>query len=90
METTDQHQIKGEEETSPRLSYHFHFLLRAVGEPHDSVNQKGVIEVYDFRHEPLPFIANPEWLLEHRQPEWADRYGVRMEDSRLPSGEEER
>ena len=30
------------------------------------------------------------WLLEHSQSEWVDRYGVRLEDSRLPSGEEER
>ena len=35
-------------------------------------------------------IVAPEWLLEHSQPEWVDRYGVRLEDSRLPSGEEER
>jgi transposase len=35
-------------------------------------------------------IIAPQWLLEHRQPEWGDRYGVRMEDSRLPSGEQER
>jgi transposase len=35
-------------------------------------------------------IVAPEWLLEHSMPEWVDRYGVRLEDSRLPSGEEER
>jgi len=35
-------------------------------------------------------IVAPEWLLEHSQSEWVDRYGVRLEDSRLPSGEEER
>lgn len=35
-------------------------------------------------------IVAPEWLLEHSLPEWADRYGIRREDSRLPSGEEER
>ncbi len=35
-------------------------------------------------------IVAPEWLLAHSQPEWVDRYGVRLEDSRLPSGEEER
>lgn len=35
-------------------------------------------------------IVAPEWLLEHRLPEWADRDGIRREDSRLPSGEEER
>jgi hypothetical protein len=32
----------------------------------------------------------PEWLREHSQPEWVDRYGGRLEDSRLPSGEAER
>lgn len=35
-------------------------------------------------------IVAPEWLLEQSQPEWADRYGVRLEDSRLPSGEDAR
>jgi transposase len=35
-------------------------------------------------------IVAPEWLREHSRPEWVDRYGVRLEDSRLPSGEEER
>ena len=35
-------------------------------------------------------IVPPEWLLEHSKPEWVDRYGVRLEDSRLPSGEEDR
>jgi len=35
-------------------------------------------------------IVAPVWLLEHSQPEWVDRYGVRLEDSRLSSGEEER
>ncbi len=35
-------------------------------------------------------IVAPAWLLEHSQPEWVDRYGVRLEDSRLSSGEEER
>ena len=41
----------------------------------------------------LPLPGNRgrlSWLLEHSQPEWVDRYGVRLEDSRLPSGEEER
>src|SRR5215469_2392905 len=37
----------------------------------------------------LAMVA-PEWLLAHSQPEWVDRYGVRLEDSRLPSGEEDR
>ena len=35
-------------------------------------------------------IVAAEWLCEHSRPEWVDRYGVRLEDSRLPSGEEER
>ena len=35
-------------------------------------------------------IVAPDWLLEHSQQEWVDRYGVRMEDSRLPSGKQER
>ncbi len=35
-------------------------------------------------------IVAPEWLLAHSQPEWVDRYEVRLEDSRLPSGEEDR
>jgi transposase len=35
-------------------------------------------------------LVAPEWLLEQSQPEWVDRYGVRIEDSRLPSGEQER
>src|SRR5258708_19649297 len=35
-------------------------------------------------------IVAPEWLQAHSQPEWVDRYGVRLEDSRLPSGEEDR
>ncbi len=35
-------------------------------------------------------IVAPQWLLAHSQPEWVDRYSVRLEDSRLPSGEQER
>ncbi len=35
-------------------------------------------------------IVAPEWLQAHSQPEWVDRSGVRWEDSRLPSGEEDR
>lgn len=35
-------------------------------------------------------IVAPEWLLEHSKPEWVDRYAVRLEDSRLPCGEEDR
>lgn len=37
----------------------------------------------------LAMVA-PEWLLEHSKSEWVDRYGVRLEDSRLPTGEEDR
>ena len=32
----------------------------------------------------------PEWLLAHMQPEWADRYGKRFENYRLPREEAER
>jgi transposase len=35
-------------------------------------------------------LVAPEWLLAHSQPEWVDRYGVRLEDSRLPSSEADR
>ena len=35
-------------------------------------------------------IVAPEWLLDQSMPEWVDRSGVRLEDSRLPSGEEDR
>ena len=35
-------------------------------------------------------IVAPEWLHAHSLPEWVDGYGVRLEDARLPSGEEER
>ena len=37
----------------------------------------------------LAMVA-PEWLLAPSNPEWGDRYGVRLEDSRLPSSEEDR
>jgi transposase len=35
-------------------------------------------------------IAAPEWLQEHAKAHWVDRYGVRLEDSRLPSSEQDR
>lgn len=31
-----------------------------------------------------------EWLLTHSDPEWVDRYGHRIEESRLPASQEER
>jgi transposase len=30
--------------------------------------------------------ANPDWLREHADPEWFERYGRRIEDQRLPKG----
>lgn len=35
-------------------------------------------------------VAAPEWVREHVPLEWADRYGRRIEESRLPEGEAER
>jgi len=35
-------------------------------------------------------IVAPDWLREHSQPEWIDRYGARMEDARLPKSERQR
>ncbi len=32
----------------------------------------------------------PEWLREHTAPEWFDRYSARIEESRLPKGQEAR
>ncbi|MCA1717094.1 MAG: IS1182 family transposase [Actinobacteria bacterium] len=34
--------------------------------------------------------AEPEWLTEHADPEWFERYGRRIEDQRLPKGKEAR
>src|SRR5215204_1598767 len=34
--------------------------------------------------------AAPEWLTEHADPEWFERYGRRIEDQRLPKGKEAR
>ncbi len=35
-------------------------------------------------------VAAPDWLRPRLVPEWADRYGSRVEDYRLPSGQAER
>jgi transposase len=35
-------------------------------------------------------IEASEWLLAHSDPEWVDRYGHRIEESRLPRSQEER
>jgi transposase len=32
----------------------------------------------------------PEWLLQHAQPDWADRYGRTWDDDRLPTNQVER
>jgi transposase len=34
--------------------------------------------------------ADPQWLTEHADPEWFERYGRRVEDQRLPKGKEAR
>lgn len=34
--------------------------------------------------------ADPDWLTEHADPEWFERYGKRIEDQRLPKGKEAR
>ncbi len=34
--------------------------------------------------------ADPEWLREHADPDWFERYGRRIEDQRLPKGKEAR
>jgi hypothetical protein len=34
--------------------------------------------------------AAPEWLTEHADPEWFERYGRRIENQRLPKGKEAR
>lgn len=35
-------------------------------------------------------VAAPDWLQKNSQPEWLERYGRRIEDSRLPVGREKR
>lgn len=43
-------------------------------------------------HHALNVLATvvPEWLRQHTQPEWFDRYGERVEDYRLPKDKTER
>jgi hypothetical protein len=35
-------------------------------------------------------IAAPDWLRPHRDPAWAERYGPRFDEYRLPKGEDAR
>jgi transposase len=35
-------------------------------------------------------VVAPDWIRAHSQPEWADRYGPRCEEYRLPTSKEER
>src|SRR5262249_22127876 len=35
-------------------------------------------------------VAAPEWLRAHSRAEWVGRYGRRLDDSRMPTGQEER
>jgi transposase len=35
-------------------------------------------------------VADPEWLTEHADPKWFERYARRIEDQRLPKGKEAR
>jgi transposase len=35
-------------------------------------------------------VVAPEWLCAHSRPEWVERYGRRLDDSRLPTGQAER
>jgi transposase len=35
-------------------------------------------------------LADPQWLTEHADPEWFERYARRIEDQRLPKGKEAR
>jgi transposase len=35
-------------------------------------------------------VAAPDWLRPHLDPAWADRYGPRLDEYRLPKGQEER
>jgi transposase len=34
--------------------------------------------------------VDPQWLTEHADPEWFERYGRRIEDQRVPKGKEAR
>lgn len=51
--------------------------------------QVGVGETFRHTLNCLAIVA-PEWLLEYSQHEWVDRYGKRLDEERLPSGEEAR
>ena len=46
-------------------------------------------EAMRFALNSLAIVAG-EWLLAHSDPEWVDRYGHRIEESRLPQSQEER
>jgi transposase len=46
-------------------------------------------EAMRFALNSLAIVAG-EWLLAHSDPEWVDRYGHRIEESRLPHSQEER
>ena len=46
-------------------------------------------EAMRFALNSLAIVAG-EWLLAHSDPEWLDRYGHRIEESRLPRSQEER
>ena len=46
-------------------------------------------EAMRFALNSLAIVAG-EWLLAHSDPEWVDRYGHRIEESRLPRSQEER
>jgi transposase len=35
-------------------------------------------------------VAAPDWLFEHSQPQWPERYGPQLDDYRLPSSQSER
>ena len=35
-------------------------------------------------------VVAPDWLLEHGDAEWVERYGHRIEESRLPTSEADR
>jgi len=46
-------------------------------------------EAMRFALNSLAIVAG-EWLVAHSDPEWVDRYGHRIEETRLPRGQEER
>src|SRR5256885_2936236 len=46
-------------------------------------------EAMRFALNSLAIVAG-EWLLAHSDPQWVDRYGHRIEESRLPSSQQER